>query len=104
MFSSLSTRASLQARTLAPDGGGGYTESWQTFALAWVKLAVIGAADAFASDQMQSRARHRVTLRRRDDLAAGQRLVVGERTFRIHVVLDQGRREAFINLLCEELP
>jgi len=104
LLNSLDQRASLEARTLTPDGGGGYSESWQAFALVWVKVAPAGATDALSADALQSRARHRITLRRRTDVTAGQRLVIGGRTFRIHAVLDEGPREPLITLLCEELP
>ena len=104
MLNSLDQRASLEARTLTPDGGGGYSESWQTFAQVWVKVAPAGAADTLSADALQSRARHRISLRRRTDLAAGQRLVIGARTFRIHAVLDEGPRVCLITVLCEELP
>jgi len=104
MLHTLSQRAALQAMTLTPDGGGGYGESWQTFGWAWVKVAPIGATDTVSADALASRARHRITLRRRDDIAAGHRLVVGGRTFKVHAVLDGGAREPLIALLCEELP
>jgi SPP1 family predicted phage head-tail adaptor len=104
MLSTLDRRASLQARTLTPDGGGGFTERWETFAVVWVKIAPASAADTFGPDALEARARHRVTLRRRSDLAAGQRLAVDARTFKIHGVLDEGPRAAFVTLLCEELP
>ena len=100
----LDQRATLQAMTLAPDGGGGYSESWQTVASVWVNVAPLGASDKFAADAMASRASHRILLRRRDDVVAGQRLVAGTRTFRIHAVLAESRREPHLTLLCEELP
>ena len=104
MSRTLNQRVTLQAMTLTPDGGGGYGESWQSFAVAWATITPIGASDKFAADGMQSRARHRVVLRRRDDVLAGHRLTAGARTFKIHAVLDQGKRDPFITLLCEELP
>jgi SPP1 family predicted phage head-tail adaptor len=100
----LDQRASLQAKVLTPDGGGGYAESWQTFATAWVKVAPVGANDNFGPDALESRVRHRLVLRRRADLAAGQRALVGARTFRVHALLDEGARAETVTLLCEELP
>lgn len=104
LLKQLDQRAALQANTLTPDGGGGYTETWQTFAHAWVKVAPTSATDTVTADAMQSRARHRVTLRRRSDVAPGQRVVISARIFKVHAVLDEGSREPLITLLCEELP
>jgi SPP1 family predicted phage head-tail adaptor len=100
----LDQRASLQAKVLTPDGGGGHAESWQTFASVWVSVSPIGASDAFGPDALESRVRHRLTLRRRSDLAAGQRVLVGARSFKVHALLDEGPRGETVTLLCEELP
>ncbi|HEY0106685.1 MAG TPA: phage head closure protein [Rhizomicrobium sp.] len=104
MLSTLTQRAALLASTLTPDGGGGFAQSWEAFASVWIALEPLGAADAVGADHLQSRVRHRITLRRRPDLAAGQRVAVGARLFRVHAVLDDGPRAAAITLLAEELP
>jgi SPP1 family predicted phage head-tail adaptor len=104
MLSSLTQRATLLARMLTPDGGGGFGESWDAFAEVWVALAPLGGDDVVTAERLQSRVRHRIALRRRGDVAAGQRLQLGDRLFRIHVVRDAGPRAAYIELDCEELP
>jgi len=100
----LDQRASLQAKVLTPDGGGGYAESWQTFASVWVSVSPVGGSDTFGPDALESRVRHRLALRRRGDLAAGQRVLVGARSFKVHALLDEGPRAETVTLLCEELP
>ena len=104
MFSQLTQRASLLACTLTPDGGGGFAQAWEAFAAAWIALEPLGAEDKVGADHLESRVRHRITLRRRGDLAAGQRVAVGARLFRVHALLDDGPRAPFVQLLCEELP
>ena len=104
MLSTLTQRATLLARTLTPDGGGGFSESWTAFAQAWIALKPLAASDTVNAGHLESRVRHRITLRRRTDLAAGQRIAVGSRTFRVHAVLDEGPRAQFVALDCEELP
>ena len=104
MLRTLNQRATLLARTLVPDGGGGFAESWDAFATVWIGIAALSASDTTGADALQSRIRHRIVLRRRGDLAAGQRLAVGPRSFRVHGVLDDGAAHAYVTLLCEELP
>ncbi|HJW40543.1 MAG TPA: phage head closure protein [Rhizomicrobium sp.] len=104
MLSTLTQRAALLALTLTPDGGGGFAESWSAIADVWIALDVVSATDTVGADRLESRIRHRMILRRRDDLAAGQRVQVGARLFRVHAVLDGGPRDAFVALQCEELP
>jgi SPP1 family predicted phage head-tail adaptor len=100
----LNQRALLLANTLAPDGGGGFSDNWEAFASVWVAVEPIGGSDAFGPDRLEARVRHRLTLRRRSDVAPGQRAQVGSRLFRIHTVLDEGPQAALMILLCEELP
>ena len=104
MIGNLNQRALLLANTLTPDGGGGFSDNWESFASIWVSVEPIGGSDAFGPDRLEARVRHRLTLRRRGDVAAGQRAQVGSRLFRIHTILDQGPQNALMILLCEELP
>jgi SPP1 family predicted phage head-tail adaptor len=103
MLSHLTHRATLRARTLTPDGGGGFAESWDALAEIWIALTPLSTSDAVVADRLQSRIRHRIALRRRGDLAAGQRIETEGRLFRIHAIRDSGPRDAFIELDCEEL-
>lgn len=104
MIGELNQRAAIQAKTLTPDGGGGYSESWDVVANVWVSVSPNSGGDVFGPDQAESRVRHRIALRRTNAVAAGQQIVVGARTFRIHAVLDEGPQATLMTLLCEELP
>lgn len=104
MIGALDQRATLLARTLTPDGAGGFSDGWTAFAAVWIALTPVSTTNAVNADHLESRVRHRITLRRRNDLAAGQRAIVGARTFRVHGVLDEGPRAQYVTLQCEELP
>ena len=104
MIGALDQRATLLARTLTPDGGGGFSEGWDRVR-GGVDRAHAGLGDERRRRRSPGiRVRHRITLRRRNDLAAGQRAIVGARTFRVHGVLDEGPRAQYVTLQCEELP
>ena len=104
MIGNLNQRALLLANTLTPDGGGGFSDDWEAFAAVWVAVEPINGTDAFGPDRLEARVRHKLTLRRRSDVAAGQRTQIGARLFRIHTVLDEGPQASVMTLLCEELP
>lgn len=104
MLASLSQRATLQASTLVPDGGGGFTEDWQTVALAWVEIKLVGSTEKFGPDAKETRIRHRIRLRARDDVVSGMRLLVSARVFAIRAVLPRAPQEPLLTLMCEELP
>jgi SPP1 family predicted phage head-tail adaptor len=104
MISNLNQRANILGATLTPDGGGGYSESWNAIATVWCKVEPQSGDDVFGPDAVEQRARHRVTIRRLPSVAAGQRVAIGSRTLRIHGVLDEGLQGQLMILLCEELP
>lgn len=103
MIGGLDQRAVLLAATLTPDGGGGFVDAWEAFASVWLKVEPVAGSDAFGPGRLEARVRHRLTLRRRGDVAAGQRAAVGARVFRIHTVIDEGPRAPTMILLAEEL-
>jgi SPP1 family predicted phage head-tail adaptor len=104
MIGTLNQRASVLARTTTPDGGGGFSESWNAIATLWTRIETLSGGDVFGPDAVESRVRHKITIRRNASVAAGQRIAIGARTFRIHAVLDEGPNAPLMTLLCEELP
>ncbi len=103
MLSSLNRRVTLEAQTLAPDGGGGYSASWDALATVWAAIEPIGGADVFVPDASEARVKYRVTIRRRSDVLAGMRVNDGGRLFAIHTVLDDGPQSQFLTLMTEQI-
>ena len=104
MLGSLNQRATLRAQTLTPDGGGGYSESWDVVAIVWARLEPVSGADSTRAGKLESRVRHKLTLRRSNAVAAGQRVEIGARVFAVRALLDDGPQSQLLTLLCEELP
>jgi SPP1 family predicted phage head-tail adaptor len=104
MLGTLNQRATIAAQTLTPDGGGGYSESWDVVATVWARLEPVSGQDRYTADKLESRARHKLILRRSSAFAAGQRATIGTRVFAVRAVLDDGPQSALMILLCEELP
>lgn len=104
MLSALNQRAQLQANTLQSDGGGGYCDAWQTFAMVWVKIAPLTPSERYGPGRLEAKGRHAITLRRRSDLAAGQIVAASARRFKVLGIEDSGPQASFVTLLCEELP
>ena len=103
MLSKLNQRAALAAPVLVPDGAGGYTAIWQTFATVWAAIEPLGGGDVFSPDAEESRVRFRITIRRRTDVIAGQRVTAGGRTYAIRAVLDDGPQSQVLTLLTETI-
>ena len=104
MIGTMDQRVSLQAATRTGDGGGGASLTWAEFASVWANIAPGTGTDELGPDRTESVTGYRVRLRRRSDVAAGQRAVTSSLTLVIRNVLDGGPRAATMILLCETLP
>ena len=84
----LRVELALEEATQAPDGAGGFTESWTEVALVFAEVEPLAARDRFGAGQTLEEVSHRVTMRHRADVRSGMRLVRGGRRFLIATVHD----------------
>lgn len=93
-------RVRLQSPVRVDDEVGGAALSWSDGGSAWALVESLSTSLNANYDRQVSTTRVRMTLRARDDVRAGWRLVWGVRTFRIlGVECDGGAR---LSLNCEE--
>lgn len=78
----------LQQATLTPDGMGGHKEEWAEIATLFARVEPVSAASRFGADQTLESVTHRVTMRHRDGVSSGMRLMRRERVFDILTVHD----------------
>jgi SPP1 family predicted phage head-tail adaptor len=102
MIGELNQRVRILAQTLTPDGGGGYSGSWNVIATLWADVEPRAGSNVFAADALQSRVEHRVTIRRNAAVSVGMRVMAGTQTLSIHAMLDDG--SPLVTLLCEAVP
>ena len=102
MIGELNQRIRILAQTCDPDGGGGYTETWNVIATVWADVEPRIGDNVFVADALQSRVQHRVTIRRNAAILIGMRVTAGAATLAINAILDDG--SPLITLICEELP
>jgi len=101
MLSSLNRRVALEAQTLTPDGGGGFSASWDAIATVWAAIEPLNGAEVFGPDASEARVRYRIIIRRRSDVLAGMRVNDGGRLFEIKAVLDDGPQSQSFTLQTE---
>lgn len=78
----------LQAPAQAPDGAGGFSESWTEIALVFAEIEPLAARDRFGAAQTLEEVSHRITMRHRGDVRSGMRFAKGSRRFLIRTVHD----------------
>lgn len=103
MLSQLNRRVTLEAQTLNPDGGGGYSGGWSTVATVWAAIEPVTGSDVFGPDAGEARVKYRIAIRRRTDVFAGMRANDGGRLFVINSVLDEGPQSQYLTLLAEKI-
>ena len=67
----LRTELSLQSATLAGDGLGGHTTTWQEVAIVFGLIEPVSQASRFGAGQVQEENTHRIIIRRRGGVAPG---------------------------------
>ncbi|WP_291826985.1 phage head closure protein [Bosea sp. (in: a-proteobacteria)] len=98
----LRRRLLLEAAMATPDGLGGTTQVYETVAAVWAQLEWIAGGERWRLGRPEQVATHRVTLRWRAGVDAGQRLRDGDRLFDIRAVADpDGGRRRLVCLVQE---
>ena len=95
-------RVQLQRRIKVPDGGGGYTHVWETFAVVWAYIKPLSGNESLVAMQLEASVTHDVIMRHRPDLAPEDRVVYKTRAFHIRSVINIEERNRWLQLRCEE--
>lgn len=99
--SHLRQKMMLQQEVRTPDTAGGYVRSWEDVAEVWAEIRPISGKERIVALQQESEITHRLYLRIRSGVDAGQRLISDTRTFYIRSVTPIQDNEA-LELLAEE--
>jgi len=99
----LTHRLALEAPNDESDGQGGSLGGWVQAGEVWARIEPI-ASPSFTDMAGGERAvvTHRILLRHRHGIGAGQRFREGERVFRIRLVRDPDETRRMLSCLCEE--
>lgn len=98
----LDRRVILEAPVSTSDGAGGATVAWQELATVWAQVETLSAAERERSGRLAGIATHRVSIRARDDVESGQRVVVDGRVLAVRATRPAGVRDRYLILEAEE--
>lgn len=96
-------RIIIQQLTRTPDGGGGYTEDWTTFASVWADVYPLKGTERYEAQKVQASISHRITARYRAGVKPSMRVNYNGRIFGIDAVIDVEERHHVLQLLCSEV-
>ena len=102
---SLKRRLVLEAPVSTPDGLGGATIAYETVASVWASIEWMRGGEEWVRGRPEQRTTHRITLRWRAGVDAGQRLRHGETIYDLRAVHDpDGGRHRLVCLVEETGP
>lgn len=103
----LNRRLILETRLQAPDGAGGYSETWVVLGTLWGRLAARAGRERRGEGGALAQGSYRITVRgappgqsRRPE--PGQRMWSGGRVFRILAVVEDDPDGRFLDCFAEE--
>ena len=95
-------RIVLESKVLVSDGGGGYAENWEAYAVVWAVLEMESGGKPLQAGRPEMRVACRLIIRRRSDVSVNHRVRIGARLFAIRAIVDAGAQSPSLTLLCEE--
>ena len=95
-------RVAVERPVETPDGAGGATIAWEPVATIWARLDPVRASEKTIAAHLAAVATHKVTIRRREDVTGGMRILFRGRRFRILAVFDPDERGRYAVALTEE--
>lgn len=96
----LKTRLVVQQPVETPDGQGGVTRTWTTFATVWAQLTPLAARREMQADADGATQAYRIVLRSNLSLTLQHRFSDGARVYRIVAIRDRDDRR-FIEIDAE---
>ena len=98
-------RLAIERPDDVPDDSGGVTRGWQAAGACWGALTPLSGTERLMADRLESALTHRIEIRWREGVAAGQRLRAGSRVFAIKALTDpDGSRRRLVGLVEEIEP
>lgn len=97
----LDQRIQLQSVTKVRDGGGGFTETWATYATVWAKIRTMTGREREAAQRIEAHANYLLVIRYRSDVKTTHRIQWRGRVFNIRFPKTAGPRTSWLEMECE---
>ncbi|WP_440409792.1 phage head closure protein [Neorhizobium petrolearium] len=98
----MTARLDLEAPQTEPDGQGGATVTWGVMASLWARIEPVSFLVTEEAASERGTISHRIWVRFREDIAAGQRFRKGARVFVVKLVRDPDETRRYLVCQCEE--
>lgn len=99
----LSEQVVIERSSEVRDATGLRVEEWETVCRCRATITLDGIGAESQGQALSAMPRYRVTIRRREGIAVGQRVNWGERRMMVRQLLDDPRAKDRITMRCEEM-
>lgn len=102
MIGKLKSRVTIEEAVRTPDGGGGFTESWQSIADSpevYAAILPLSGSEQLRHHQLSSTVTHRIIIRQRGGITPAMRLVKGSVIYDIISVTERQGKESYLEIL-----
>lgn len=87
---------------MSPDTAGGHTITFVSIATLWARVRALSSRQLTRADGRAANISHTVTLRYRDDIVPGDRLIYRNRNLEVISASDRDGNRAWLTCLCAE--
>lgn len=94
-------RVVIETPEAAPDGAGGEAVTWQALGTVWALLEPAAATERLVAGGLTGVVTHTATMRFRDDVIGGMRLLYRGRRYRVLAAYDPDERRRYLTLKTE---
>jgi len=91
-------RVVIETPVSTPDGAGGETVTWQVLATTWALIEPVAAREDVAAGRLTGVVAHAITMRFRDDVTGGMRVLYRGHRHRVLVARDPDARRRYLVL------
>lgn len=96
-------RVTLQRFGSAPDGAGGYEETWATFATVYAAVEPLRGREFMEAQQTENEVTTRIRIRPKDGIRPDMRVRYKDKTYRIETIINIEERNREMQLMCVEV-
>ncbi|MGK6315247.1 phage head closure protein [Neorhizobium sp. DT-125] len=98
----MTARLDLEAPQAMPDGQGGAVVTWQVATSLWARIEPVSFVTTEEAAAGSGRISHRIWIRFREDIVAGQRFRKVARVFMVRLARDPDETRRYLVCQCEE--
>lgn len=102
MIGNLKHRVTFQKSVRTPDGGGGFTEIWQSIdsnPIVYAAIMPLSGGEQLRFHQLEATVTHRIVIRYRSDVTSAMRIVRGTTIYDITAVTDRNGQGVYLEIL-----